>query len=137
MRLIFFLLVLSFISCTPFSKYSKFNKTQNCYEAYVCISNDSLQLKYQSFGGFKFANDKKAYKNLQKGKKSPFKNIIIYGWSNNLNGDYYLLLDNERHPENYQYKDTIIQNRKITIALSNSVTYKTNTDFLLNFKLNK
>lgn len=38
---------ISFASCTTFSKYSKFNKVQQCEDtAYRCIVNDSLSLYY-------------------------------------------------------------------------------------------
>ncbi|CAM3173520.1 Lipoprotein [Kaistella daneshvariae] len=124
-------------SCTTFSNVSKFNKTENCYQAYVCISNEKIGLKYQSFGGIKSANDLQTYKTIKKGKKPHFKNVIIYGWSNNLNGDYYLLLNNKKKSRNYQFKDTILNNRKVTVALSKTINYKFNTDFLLNFDLNK
>ncbi len=137
MRALIIVLFLCVTSCTTYSKFSKFNTTESCYQAYVCISNEDLNLKYQSFGGFKFANDLRTYKSLKKGKKPHFKNIITYGWSNNLNGDYYLLLNNKKHPRTYQFKDTIIDNRKITVALSKSVDYKVNTEFILNFTLNK
>lgn len=137
MKALIIVIALCCTSCTTLSKFSKFNTTGSCYQAYVCISNKNLDLKYQSFGGFKFANDLQTYKTLKKGKKPHFKNIIIYGWSNNLKGDYYLLLDNKKRSRNYQFKDTIINNRKITVALSKTIDYKVNTDFLLNFTLNK
>ena len=137
MKALFTVFLLSCISCTGFSRFSQFNDTQNCFESYVCISNPQLGLKYQSYGGFKFASDLKTYRKLKKDKRPHFRNIIIYGSSENLSGDYYLLLDNKKYPGNYRYKDTVIAGRKITIALSRSVDYKANTDFLLNFKLGK
>ena len=37
----------------------------------------------------------------------------------------------------YHFKDTILDNRKVTLALSKTINYKFNADFLLNFDLNK
>lgn len=125
------------LSCSTFSKYAWETKTEKCFDAYVCLINDSLYLKYQSYGGFKFADNPRAYRKIHTGKKPRFKNIIVYGQSKLLKGDYYLLLNNRKYPNTYQYKDTIINKKKITIALSRSVNYQTNTDFLLNFKLDK
>jgi hypothetical protein len=70
-------------------------------------------------------------------KKPKFKNIILYGRSNVLHGDYYLILENKKYPQNYFYRDTIIDNRKITIALNKTIDYKPNKDFLLNINLAK
>lgn len=38
---------------------------------------------------------------------------------------------------NFFYKDTIVNNRRITIALSKSINYDSNKNFLLNFNVNK
>lgn len=69
--------------------------------------------------------------------KPKFKNVIVYGQSKILEGDYYLILNNKKNSNHYQFKDTIINGRKITIALNKTIDYKTNTDFLLNFNQEK
>ena len=138
MKKLIVLVLMSFASCTTFSKYSKFNKVEQCeYKSYRCIINDSLSLHYKSFGGFKFANNTAEYRKMRVKKKPFFKNVIIYGRSNVLNGDYYLIQNLKRFPNNFNYKDTLINNRKITIALSKTIDYKSNKDFLLNFNANK
>lgn len=138
MKNLIFLVPLFFISCTTFTDYSQFNKFKNCEnKSYLCLVNDSLNLNYKSFGGFKFADNLKEYRKMKVKNKPKFKNIIAYGKSNILKGDYYLILNNEKYPENYNYKDTIINNKKITIALNKSISYQSNKDFLLNFDPNK
>lgn len=126
------LICFCFGSCTSFSKYSKFNKVQNCGEnnIYVCITNDSLKVKYQSFGGFDFANDSKAYKKLKDGEKPKFKNILLYGQSKIINTEYYLLIDNKEKKDGFVYKDTIINKTPITVAVNDS-SNKINKEFLL------
>lgn len=138
MKILKFVILLFFMSCTTFSPYSKLNKIDGCTgEAYMCIINDSLNLKYKSFGGFKFANNLKEYKKMKVKDEPNFKNIIAYGKSDVLKGDYYLILNNEKYPQNFNYKDTIITGKKITIALNKIIDYKQNRDFLLNFNQNK
>lgn len=138
MKKLIVLVLMSFASGTTFSKYSKFNKVEQCEDkSYRCIINDSLSLHYKSFGGFKFANNTAEYRKMRVKKKPFFKNVIIYGRSNVLNGDYYLIQNLKRFPNNFNYKDTLINNRKITIALSKTIDYKSNKDFLLNFNANK
>ena len=138
MKKLIVLVLMSCASCTTFSKYSKFNKVEQCEDkSYRCIINDSLSLNYKSFGGFKFANNSAEYRKMRVKKKPFFKNVIIYGRSNVLNGDYYLIQNLKRFPNNFNYKDTLINNRKITIALSKTIDYKSNKDFLLNFNANK
>lgn len=65
--------------------------------------------------------------------KPLFKNVIIYGRSNVLNGDYYLIQNLEKYSKNFNYKDTIINKQKITVAVSKTIDYQSNKDFLLNF----
>ena len=121
-----------FHSCTAFNQYSKFNKVQNCGEdnIFLCITNDSLKIKYQSFGGFDFANNSKEYKKLKVGKKPKFKNILLYGKSKVIDTDYYILIDNKEKMPGFVYKDTIINNVPITVAVSDS-SNKINKEFLL------
>lgn len=130
--------LLSIISCTSFSNYSKFNEIVKCEDpSYICTLNQPLNLQYKSFGGFHFANNYAEYRKMKVMKKPKFKNIILYGRSNVLHGDYYLILENKKYPQNYFYRDTIIDNRKITIALNKTIDYKPNKDFLLNINLAK
>lgn len=136
MRILVIFLFLSLFSCTTFSEYSKFNELESCGET-LCINNAPLNLQYKTFGAFRFANNKGEYRKMKVRVKPNFKNIITYGRSATLKGDYYLLLNNEKFPDEFQYKDTIINNRKITIALSKKINLKSNTDFLLNFSANK
>ena len=128
------LVVFSVCSCTSFNKYSKFNKIEACTEevneAYVCITNDSLKIKYVSFGGFDFANNSKDYKKLQVQKKPKFKNILLYGQSKIINTEYYILIDNKEKRAGFVYKDTIINKIPITIAVNDS-SNKINKEFLL------
>lgn len=138
MKILIFIIPLLFVSCTTFSTYSQFNKIDKCKdEAYLCVINDSLSLNYKSFGGFKFANNLKQYRKMKVKNKPKFRNIIAYGNSNVLQGDYYLILNNEKYPKSFIYKDTIINNKKITIALNKNINYPSNKDFLLNFNPNK
>ena len=133
-KVIAFLIVVVFsvCSCTSFNKYSKFNKIQNCGEdnIFLCIINDSLKIKYQSFGGFDFANNSKDYKKLQVQKKPKFKNILLYGQSKIINTEYYILIDNKEKKAGFVYKDTIINKIPITIAV-NDFSNKINKEFLL------
>lgn len=138
MNKLIILFFFSFASCTTFSKYSKNTKIQSCEEKKsLCVINDRLGLRYKTFGGFHFANTLKEYRKMKVRNKPNFKNIIVYGRSKILDGDYYLLLNNEKYSGNFQFRDTIINNQKITIALSKNINYKSNTDFLLNFNQNK
>lgn len=138
MNKLIILFFFSFASCTTFSKYSKITKIQSCEEIKsLCVINDRLGIQYKTFGGFQFANTLKEYRKMKVRNKPNFKNIIVYGHSKILDGDYYLLLNNEKYSGNFQFKDTIINNQKITIALSKNINYKSNTDFLLNFNQNK
>ena len=130
-------LFFTIISCTTFSKYSPYNKVESCVEGYYCIVNDSLQLKYETLGGFNFANNLKDYRKFTFKNKPKFKNVIVYGKSNILETDYYLLLNNKIYPKNFYFKDTVINNQKITIALSSNMNGTYNKDFLLNFKIPK
>lgn len=125
-------LLLSFCSCTSFSQYSKFNKVQNCGEdlIFLCVSNDSLKIKFRSFGGFDFANNSKKYKQLKAGKKPKFKNILLFGQSKIINTEYYILIDNKEKNLDFIYKDTIINNLPISVAINNS-SNKINKEFLL------
>ncbi|WP_156831977.1 hypothetical protein [Kaistella palustris] len=61
----------------------------------------------------------------------------MFAKSNVLGGNYYLLIGNEIRDPNYNFKDTVVANRKITIAVSKDISYKPNIDFLLNLKLDK
>lgn len=123
-------------SCTTFSKYSKYNVGSNCDASkYYCIKNDSLNLNYKTFGGFKIANNLQEYRKL-KGKNAPhFKDIIFYAKSDILKGGYYLLLDNNKKRNGFKYKDTVINSKKITIAMDNALDY--NSKFILNFSTDK
>ena len=135
-KLIFFLFF-AFTSCSTFSKYSPYNKVESCVDGYYCMVNDSLQLKYESLGGFHYANNLKEYRKMKIKNKPKFKNIIVYGKSNILETDYYLILNNKIYPKNFYFKDTIINKQKITIALNSNRNGTYNKNFLLNFKLPK
>ncbi len=138
MKYLTFLIFLNFISCTTFTPYARFNKIQSCEDqGYRCVINDSLRLNYKSFGGFQFANTIKEYRNMKIKNKPKFKNVIVYGKSKVLEGDYYLILNNKMNSDRFQFKDTIINGQNITIALNKSIAYKSNIDFLLNFNSNK
>ena len=136
MKIVLIALCFSLFSCTTFSEYAKFNKVKSCGET-LCINNAPLNLQYKTFGGFRFANNRTEFRKMKVKVKPHFKNVITYGRSEILKGDYYLLLNNEKYPNKFQYKDTIIDNRKITIALSKKINLKSNTDFLLNFRNSK
>ena len=71
-KLIFFLFF-AFTSCSTFSKYSPYNKVESCVDGYYCIVNDSLQLKYESLGGFHYANNLKEYRKMKIKNKPKFK----------------------------------------------------------------
>lgn len=119
-------------SCTSFSKYSKFNRIQSC-GGYICINNDSLNIKFPSFGAFKVANSKKEFRKFQLKRNLEFKNIILFGTSSTIETDYYLLLNNKIKKNNFIYRDTIIDDRKITIAIkSGEKSSPSNLEFLLN-----
>ncbi|KFC24252.1 hypothetical protein [Chryseobacterium sp. FH1] len=126
------IICLCFNSCTSFNKYSKFNKVQNCGEdnIFLCITNDGLKIKYQSFGGFDFAKNSKEYKKLKVGKKRKFKNILLYGQSKIINTEYYILIDNKEKKTGFVYKDTIINKIPISVAVNDS-SNKINKEFLL------
>lgn len=137
MKILILIIPLLFSSCTTFSTYSQFNKERCRDQAYYCVVNDSLGLEYKSFGGFKFANSVKEYRKMKVKNKPRFKNIIAYGKSTILKGDYYLILDNKKYPEDFIYRDTIINGKKITIALNKNIHYQSNVDFLLDFNPDK
>lgn len=119
-------------SCTSFSKYSKFNRIQSC-GGYICINNDSLNIKFPSFGAFKIANSKREFRNLNFKGNLEFKNIIFFGTPSTIETDYYLLLNNKIKKNNFIYRDTIIDDRKITIAIkSGEKSSPSNLEFLLN-----
>ena len=119
-------------SCTSFSKYSKFNRIQSC-GGYICINNDSLNIKFPSFGAFKIANSKREFRNLNFKGNLEFKNIIFFGTSSTIETEYYLLLNNREKKENFVFRDTIIGGRKITVALkSGKKSAPSNQEFLLN-----
>lgn len=119
-------------SCTSFSKYSKFNSIQSC-GGYICINNDSLNIKFTSFGAFKIANSKREFRNLKLKGNLEFKNIIFFGTSSTIETDYYLLLNNKKRKENFVYRDTIIDGRKITVAVKSAEkSAPSNQEFLLN-----
>lgn len=127
------LLILS--SCSTFNTYSKYTKITTCGDV-VCLRNDSIKWQYKSFGGFKYATNINQYRKIRKGKKTTFKNILIYGQSKVLNTNYYFIIDNNKYPGGFDYKDTLISGKKITIALENpTMIYKPSRDYLLN--LNK
>ncbi|WPO84597.1 hypothetical protein SD427_18895 (plasmid) [Chryseobacterium sp. JJR-5R] len=134
MKYIVVILLTFIFSCTTFNKYSVYSKKMTCTEEnkpYYCYSNDSLQWNYTSFGGFKVINKKSDFNKLKIKKSPKFKNVLQYGHSKILNGDYYILLDNKLYPETFIYKDTIINNKKITIAVSNNINGDYNKKFLL------
>ena len=138
MKYLTFLIFFNFISCTTFTPYARFNIIQNCEDqGYRCVINDSLHLNYKSFGGFQFANTIREYRNMKVKNRPKFKNVIVYGRSKVLEGDYYLILNNEMTSDHFQFKDTIINGQKITVALSKTIDYKSDTDFILNFNPNK
>lgn len=124
---------LLFFSCTSnhFSEYSKYNTKSYCYEdqQYLCISNDSLELKYVSFGGFKFASNEEEFKKLNK-KKPKFKNILLYGDDRYINTEYYVLTDIKKRKKGFVYSDSIIGKTHLTIAVSDSC-HESNKKFLL------
>ena len=133
MKSILIIIVLILLcSCNSFSKFSKYNSTQSC-GGYVCISNDSLNIKFTSFGAFKVANSKKEFRKFQLKRNLEFKNIILFGTSSTIETDYYLLLNNKIKKNNFIYRDTIIDDRKITIAIkSGEKSSHSNLEFLLN-----
>lgn len=134
MKYIFVILLLFAFSCTTFNKNSVYSKKIPCNEekkSYYCYFNDSLKWNYTSFGGFKFVNNKPDFNKLQLKKSPKFKNVLLYGYSKILNGDYYILLDNKMYPETFVYKDTVINNNKITVAVSNNINGDYNKIFLL------
>lgn len=137
MNKLIFLLFFAVTSCTTFSRYSPHNKMESCVEGYYCIVNDSLHLKYETLGGFYFANNLKEYRKIKVKNRPKFKNIIFYGKSNILDTNYYLILNNEIYPKNFYFKETVINNKKITIALSSNTNGTYNKDFILNFRLPK
>lgn len=119
-------------SCGSFSSYSKYNNIQSC-GGYMCINNDSLNLKFTSFGAFKIANNKKEFRKLQLKRNLEFKNIIFFGNSSTIETEYYLLLNNKIRKENFIYNDTVIDGRKITVAIrSAGKSLPSNQEFLLN-----
>lgn len=62
-----------------------------------------------------------------------FKNIIFFGTSSTIETDYYLLLNNKKRKENFVYRDTIIDGRKITVAVKSAEkSAPSNQEFLLN-----
>lgn len=126
------ILLALFCSCTSFSKYSKFNRIQNC-GGYICINNDSLNIRFTSFGAFKIANNKREFRNLNFKGNLEFKNIIVFGTSSTIETEYYLLLDNRKKKENFVFRDIIIGGRKITVAVkSGKKSAQSNQEFLLN-----
>ena len=126
-------LVCIIYSCSGnhFSQYSQYNTKAYCYEdrQYLCVNNDSLKLKFVSFGGFKFASSDEEFKRLNK-KKPKFKNILFYGDDRYIKTDYYVLLDNKKRKKGYAYKDSIIGNRHFTVAVNDSC-HESNKKFLL------
>ncbi|WP_262150349.1 hypothetical protein [Chryseobacterium foetidum] len=130
-----FLIILSFMfySCSGnhFSRYAQYNTKAYCYEdqQYLCISNDSLKLKYVSFGGFKFASSEEEFKKLNK-KRPKFKNILLYGDDRYINTEYYVLIDNKKRKKGFVYSDSIIGKNHLTIAVSDSC-HESNKKFLL------
>lgn len=133
MKSILIIIVLILLcSCNSFSKFSKYNSTQSC-GGYVCISNDSLNIKFTSFGAFKIANSKREFRNLNFKGNLEFKNIIFFGTSSTIETEYYLLLNNRKKKENFVFRDTIIGGRKITVAVkSGKKSAPSNQEFLLN-----
>jgi len=134
MKNILVILLTFVLSCTTFNKYSVYSKKITCTEekkSYYCYSNDSLQWNYTSFGGFKVVNKKSDFNKLKIKKSPKFKNVLQYGHSKILNGDYYILLNNKKYPKTFVYRDTIINNYKITVAVSNNIDIDYNKEFLL------
>lgn len=136
MRIIFYLIIFSsVVSCTSFNNLSEQTKTENCENSslsmYRCVKNEMLKLDYVSFGGFKFAKNIQEYRNFKVKNKPHFKNVIVYGYSNIIETDYYILLNNSKKSPTFDYKDTIIGGQKITLAVKKSAN-KLNKDFLLN-----
>ncbi len=100
---------------------------------YICINNDSLNIKFPSFGAFKIANSKREFRNLNFKGNLEFKNIIFFGTSSTIETEYYLLLNNREKKENFVFRDTIIGGRKITVAVkSGKKSAPSNQEFLLN-----
>ncbi len=134
MKYLLIALLIFVFSCTTFSKYSVYSKKTPCAEenkSFHCYTNDSLHWNYTSFGGFKSVNNVSDFRKLKVRKAPKFKNVLLYAYSEILNGDYYILLDNELYPKTFAYKDTLINNRKITIAVSSKINGDYNTNFLL------
>lgn len=126
------ILLLAIVSCTTFSKYSKYSQIGNCLgeKSYICINNDSLNIKYRSFGGFRFAKNNKEYKKLDRTIKPNFKNVLIYGNSKIINTEYYILINERKNNPQFIYKDTIINKISVSIAISKT-TNVNNLKFLL------
>lgn len=123
------------MSCTSFNKFSTETKTATCENSslskYVCVKNEALKMDYVSFGGFKFAKNREQYRKLKIKEKPHFKNIVLYGNSDIIETDYYILLNNSKNAPNFEYKDTIIGGQKMTLAVKKSAN-RINKYFLLN-----
>ena len=122
MKYLSFLFLLSTVSCTNFHKLSTYTKTEPCTDKkpaqYECVINDSLHFKYVSFGGFKFANSSGKYRKFKIKNKPHFKNIILFGSSEIINTNYYILLNNKIINPDFEIKDTLIAGNKLNIAIN-------------------
>ena len=84
------------------------------------MKNDALKMDYVSFGGFKFSKNMKQSRKFKIKEKPHFKNIVVYGNSDIIETDYYILLNNSKIVLNFEYKDTIIDSQKMTLTVKKS-----------------
>mgnify|MGYP003575914210 CR=1 FL=1 len=104
-------------SCTSFSKLAEHNKFKHD-DFMMLYYNESLNLQSHTMGDFKFANNKQEFKKLNN-KKPAFKNILLYAKTYYPSYEYYILLNAKPITNtNFFVKDTMINNNRITLAVS-------------------
>ncbi len=121
LRIFAFLIVLMlFTSCKTFSKIAKNNSITPTKDGYIAVTNDILTFELLTFGDFEFASNKHEYKKLNREYKPMYKNIIVYGRTENPSYEFYVVLGKlqDRSYATYYFKSIKVDDKYISLAIS-------------------
>lgn len=130
----FLLLALLLSSCSPFKSISKQTEFSTTESGYIKLYNSEINLKFLTFGDFKYAINNKDYKSLKK-NKSDIKDILVYGKTIiPPYYEFYILMNpqsKEYNADNYTVADTTMQQNNFVVLISNNADPE-DCKFLLN-----
>lgn len=133
-KLVLFLSLVSsgLCACSSFHPYAKQTKIGS-KDGYTQVFNTKAMLTTSTYGDFKFATDRRAYKKLT-GKSPEFKSILFYAQTEKPSYEYYLLINPEEKIFDglkFDIKDTMIHNDRFVLLISKNAPQSDRT-FILN-----